>query len=174
MNAVRLIVFSLVVPGFVTGYIPYTIYNKDQVFNIGALRYLGWVFILGGVLLYTWSALNFLLMGKGTPALWLTKKLEFLIGKEPVELVSNGLYRFSRNPMYLGVLSIVFGLSFLLESRTILYYVLILGLFFHLVVIFLEEPHLKRKYGKDYESYLRRTKRWIGMNRIWKKSNHHS
>ncbi len=163
MNVIRLIIFTIVIPGFVIGYVPYSLYNHQEIFEIGILRYSGLIPIGLGVLLYIWSSLNFLLIGNGTPAMWFTKRLKILIGEEPIRLVSSGLYKISRNPMYLGVLNIVFGLSMLFESRSILIYSILLGLFFHLVIILLEEPHLKAKYGRDYETYLKQTNRWFGL-----------
>src|SRR2546427_10525595 len=43
-----------------------------------------------------------------TPAIFFSRRLRLLIGEEPGGLVSGGLYRFSRNPMYFGVLMVVF------------------------------------------------------------------
>ncbi len=163
MNVIRLIIFTIVVPGFVLGYVPYSLYNAQETFGIGFFRYTGLILISVGVLLYIWSVLSFLIKGNGTPAIWFTKYLKILIGEEPIRLVSSGLYKTSRNPMYLGVLMIVFGLSILLESKTILIYTGILGVFFHIVVIFLEEPHLKKNFGKEYELYLKKTHRWFGL-----------
>jgi len=162
MNIIRLIIFTLLVPGFVVVYVPYSIYNQTQMMDIGIFRYFGLPIIPIGFLLYLWSAINFLLQGKGTPAIWLTKRLEFLIGTEPVKLVSKGLYRYSRNPMYLGVVGMVYGISIYFESISTLIYALGISIFFHLVIVYIEEPHLKRKYGQEFESYLQETNRWLG------------
>ncbi len=174
MNALKLIVFTLIIPGFAVGYVPYTIYSSQQIFEISIFRYVGLILIPLGVLIYMWSAINFLRQGKGTPAIWFTKGLKFLIGQEPTKLVSAGLYKISRNPMYLGVIFIVLGQSILFESKTILAYTLILSTIFHFVIIFLEEPHLKKKYGKEYESYLKNTSRWLGPRKKIKMPHHRS
>ena len=169
MDIIRLIIFTIVVPGFVLGYLPYVLYDAQETFGIGILKHSGWVLIAFGVLLYIRSVLNFLIEGKGTPAIWFTKHLKKIIGEEPTKLVSSGLYTTSRNPMYLGVLMIAFGLSILLESKSVLVYSFILVVFFHLVVVFLEEPHLKKKYGEEYEFYLKKTPRWFSLKSIKKK-----
>lgn len=166
MNTIKSIIFTLIVPGFVLGYVPYILYDAQGSFGIGILRNIGWLLIALGTLLYAWSVLNFLIEGNGTPAIWFTKQLKKLIGEEPSKLVSSGLYKISRNPMYLGVLMIVFGQSILLESKSILIYTGILAVLFHLVVVFLEEPHLKKKYGEEYERYLKNTPRWLGLKSI--------
>jgi len=87
--------------------------------------------------------LSFLLKGKGTPAIWFAKHLKFLIGEEPIKMVSSGLYKISRNPMYLGVQNIAFGQAIFFGSMAILIYAGLLTVFFHLTVILLEEPHLR-------------------------------
>ncbi len=150
--------------GTVVGYIPYWLRSQyPQELELGTFKYLGWLFILFGVLLYGWSALTFLLKGDGTPAIWFTKHLKFLVGEEPRKIVTQGLYRFSRNPMYVGVLSFVVGEAFLLESRVLLTYSLIVSAVFYLTVVLVEEPHLKKKYGQEYVDYLQSTPRWLSI-----------
>jgi len=85
--------------------------------NLGA----GWAPILAGTLIYALCLIRFLAAG-GTPAIFFTRPLRFLIGEEPEGLVSGGLYRFSRNPMYLGVLMAVFGQAVLLGSPALAAY----------------------------------------------------
>ena len=161
MNVLKLILFTLIIPGFVAGWAPYILYEAEAVFDLGNIRYIGWLVMLIGAILYIWSSLSFLLQGEGTPAIWFTKRLHFILGEEPVNLVSSGLYKFSRNPMYLGVISFVFGIGIWSQSKYILIYAVALVLIFHLVVVFLEEPHLKKKYGKEFTEYLERTRRWF-------------
>lgn len=164
MKCIRLIAFTILVPGVVAGYIPYSLLNDySQRFEIGILKYLGVILIILGGLFYCWSALSFLLRGGGTPTIWFTKPLKFLLGEEPKKLVSQELYKLSRNPMYIGVLSLVLGIGVLTESVAVCVYGVFLFLLFNAVIIFLEEPHLKKKFGKEYEEYLKRVPRWIGI-----------
>ena len=128
-------------------------------------RYFGLILIILGISLYIWSALSFLLKGKGTPAIWFAKHLKFLIGEEPIKMVSSGIYKISRNPMYLGVLNIAFGQAIFFGSKAILIYAGFLTIFFHLTVIILEEPHLRRKHGQEYEDYTKQVPRWIGLKK---------
>jgi len=165
MNLIRLIIFTAIIPGLVVGYIPYSVHNYLEIFDIGIYKYFGLFVITLGFALYLWSALSFLLKGKGTPTIWLAKHLKFLIGEEPIKLVSSGLYKMSRNPMYLGVLNIAFGQAIFFESRAILIYAGLLSVFFHLVVILLEEPHLKKKHGQEYVDYINQVPRWIGIRK---------
>jgi protein-S-isoprenylcysteine O-methyltransferase Ste14 len=88
----------------------------------------------------------------------------------PKRLVVRGLYRFVRNPMYVGVLTVLFSESIAFRSRRILAYAIVVFVFFNLMVMLYEEPALKRKFGKAYEEYLKSVPRWIprGDNRsLW-------
>ena len=76
-------------------------------------------------------------------------------------LVEAGPYRFTRNPMYLGMvlLQIGFGLLFSLDWALILAPVLFCVL--HFGVVLREEAYLLEKFGAPYEAFLGRTRRWI-------------
>jgi protein-S-isoprenylcysteine O-methyltransferase Ste14 len=93
---------------------------------------------------------RFALQGRGTPAPPL-----------PTErLVVSGLYRHVRNPMYLAVLTVVFGQALLLGSTGLLAYAALLFAAFHLFIVGYEEPTLRRRFGSEYEQYCRRVRRW--------------
>lgn len=81
--------------------------------------------------------------------------------KKVNKLVTSGIYKYSRNPMYLGLLMIVISSSiFYLNIYSIL-----TPLFFYLWInrfqIKREEIFLTEKFGKDYLSYKSNTRRWI-------------
>ncbi|RLD23463.1 MAG: hypothetical protein DRI70_09360 [Bacteroidetes bacterium] len=165
MDLIRLILFTALIPGLVVGYIPYLLRNYSETFDIGIFKYIGLFLIAIGFILYLMSALSFLLKGKGTPTIWFAKHLKFLIGEEPIKLVSSGLYKMSRNPMYLGVQSIALGQAIFFESTMNLFYAGFLIIFFHLVVVLIEEPHLKKKHGQEYVDYTEQVPRWFGKRR---------
>jgi protein-S-isoprenylcysteine O-methyltransferase Ste14 len=166
MNTLRAVAFTILMPGTVVGLVPYLLTRAwNMEFNVGYARYIGLIFLLAGMALYCLSVLAFLVRGGGTPSIWFTRKLRFLLGEEPTKLVSEGLYKLSRNPMYLGVVSIVLGESLLFQLPVLLAYFAFLVPVFHLVVVYLEEPHLRKKYGADYEKYLRSVPRWIGSGK---------
>src|SRR5713226_2993633 len=121
----------------------------------------GWLLVGIGAVIYALCLSRFLLSG-GTPAIFFTRYVKFVIGEEPPKLVQEGLYRISRNPMYLGVLTAVFGQALLFASPSVAFYGAALWLFFHLTVVFLEEPHLRKQRGPSYEEYCRRVPRWLG------------
>jgi protein-S-isoprenylcysteine O-methyltransferase Ste14 len=75
--------------------------------------------------------------------------------------VVHGLYRFVRNPMYIGVGCVLVGEAVLFHSRVLAEYLLVWWLFVFLFVLFYEEPTLRRKFGADYDDYCGRVPRWI-------------
>lgn len=158
MLIVRAILFTILVPGTVAIYVPSLLLAGNAPAG-SAWRFIGLAPIAAGVLGYFACALEFLLRGGGTPAVFFTRPLRFLIGEEPKTVVQTALYERSRNPMYLSVVTVVLGESLLFESRALLYYALFLWLMFHLVVVFVEEPHLRQRPG--YGEYCARVPRWL-------------
>ena len=76
-------------------------------------------------------------------------------------LVGDGFYRFSRNPMYLGILMILTGWGLWLGNVLNL---VLLGLFIWVInelQIKPEEKALREKFGAAYEAYCKRVRRWI-------------
>jgi len=155
----RGLLFTLLVPGVVGVWVPLTL-GAGASAQAGFWR-AGWIAIAGGAALYLWCLLRFLAAG-GTPAIFFTRHLRFLIGEEPDSLVHGGPYRFSRNPMYLGVLLVVFGQAAILASLPVALYGACLWLAFHIVVVGLEEPHLRATQGTAYADYCRGVPRWFG------------
>ncbi len=85
--------------------------------------------------------------------------------EEPGELVTDGLFRISRNPMYLGL--VVAGLGAALVSATLA--ALVLSAVFALIVRYwymaFEENAMLRRFGEPYQAYCRRVGRWFGRRR---------
>jgi len=156
---IRGLVFTLLVPCVLSAYVPYLIYGGNSA--RGGLWDAGWLLVGAGAFVYGWCLFEFLFSG-GTPAIFFTRDLKFLLGEEPPKLVLRGLYRVSRNPMYIGVLLAVFGLAVLFGSSDAAIYGALLWLCFHLVVVFLEEPHLRKERGEPYDEYRRKVPRWLG------------
>jgi len=162
MLYLRGLIFTILVP-FVVGVVVPSLLNRDTHAAI-ELKTTGGLVILIGAVLYGMCLLRFLLSG-GTPAIFFTRHLKFLIGEEPSKLVHEGIYRFSRNPMYLSVLLVVFGQAIFFRSSEIAFYGITLFFLFHLVVVFIEEPHLRSERGAAYEEYFQRVARWLGRPR---------
>jgi protein-S-isoprenylcysteine O-methyltransferase Ste14 len=89
------------------------------------LRAVGMVCVAGGLAVLIDSVLRFAIEGRGTPA----------PVAPPEQLVVSGLYRYVRNPMYVAVLCLVLGQALLFGSTTLLWYLIVLWLMFHLFVV---------------------------------------
>jgi len=76
-------------------------------------------------------------------------------------LVSDGLFRWSRNPMYLGFVLLLLGIAILLGTATPFAGPLIFAIVADRWYIGFEERAMRQKFGADYEAYRRRTRRWI-------------
>jgi protein-S-isoprenylcysteine O-methyltransferase Ste14 len=76
-------------------------------------------------------------------------------------IVSSGVYRFSRNPIYIAFLLIVLGFAFCANSMWFLLSAGILFVLLHLGVIKREERYLSHRFGETYQAYCRRVRRWI-------------
>lgn len=80
---------------------------------------------------------------------------------EPSVLVVDGLYGFSRNPMYLGFALLILGVWVLLGTLSTLYVAVLFILITDRCYIRFEEAMLDRKFGKAYREYKKRVRRWI-------------
>ena len=79
----------------------------------------------------------------------------------PGQLVVTGLYRYVRNPMYVGVLILLIGEVILFRSINLLIYTVCWFAFVHLNVILWEERLLRHKFGDSYTRYRAAVRRWI-------------
>ncbi len=144
------VAFTLVVPGTVAVYIPLFVFT-ERTWASGFLLGVGVFFIVLGSGLYLWTVWDFATRGLGTPAPIAA----------PKKLVSHGLYQYSRNPMYVGVVLVILGWASARPSWNVFLYAAGIGLAFHLRVVLHEEPHLRNEFGEEYEDYCSRTRRWF-------------
>jgi protein-S-isoprenylcysteine O-methyltransferase Ste14 len=154
MILLKTIIFSFLVPGTVTVLVPYWLLSSRFAplpLQFGVFRYCGVPLILVGVSVYFWCAWDFTFAGRGTPA-----PID-----PPKELVVRGLYRYVRNPMYSGILSILLGEALFFESQRLLAYTGVAFIFYYLIVLLYEEPVLKQKFGESYRKYCQSVPRWL-------------
>jgi protein-S-isoprenylcysteine O-methyltransferase Ste14 len=76
-------------------------------------------------------------------------------------LVVGGLYRFSRNPMYFGMLTILLGWAAYLAQPMTLVLVAAFVVLIEVLQIRPEEKALEKKFGEEYRAYKKRVRRWI-------------
>ncbi len=90
-------------------------------------------------------------------------------GQDVSRLVKTGIYRWSRNPQYIGWFFILFGVSLAGRSSLALLLSSVGALLFHFYTIRMEEPYLERIFGEEYVLYRATTPRHIGIPRPLKK-----
>ncbi len=76
-------------------------------------------------------------------------------------LVTDGPYRFTRNPMYLGMTVLQFGLALTFSLDWALFGALIVWALLHYGVVLREEAYLTELFGAPYEDLLKTTRRWL-------------
>ena len=89
------------------------------------------------------------------------------IAANPNQLVTSGIYRFSRHPMYLAIFLISLGSGIAAVSVLFIFISIILFFCLHREAL-IEERYCTDKYGSDYSDYLSRVPRWIGLPRVTK------
>ncbi|NIS78859.1 MAG: hypothetical protein GTO14_01210 [Anaerolineales bacterium] len=80
------------------------------------------------------------------------------------ELATDGPYRFTRNPQYLGDILLIAGYAVLCNSLLV-YITGVMGILWFILAPFTEEPWLRRKYGQAYEIYASRVPRFLTFRR---------
>ncbi len=81
--------------------------------------------------------------------------------KKNTVLVTTGPFRWTRNPMYLGIITLLMGVALLVGTITVMIAVLVFFLFVNVVSIPFEEEKMERQFGDDYRAYKARVRRWL-------------
>ena len=104
----------------------------------------------------------------GSIALALLARREMVRAKTPLnvrkpttEIVTSGVFQFSRNPIYLGMVLLCLGTAFLLDSLWFLALCAPLAIVLQRGVIEPEEAYLEQKFGDKYLRYKAKVRRWI-------------
>ena len=147
----RALIAFLALPGVVAFLVPLMLLRPEAA---------GWTISTSGAILVTVGTVllascvrEFYVAGSGTLAPW----------APPKHLVVTGLYRFSRNPMYVAVLCTVAGWAIGYRSAAIGIYAVGLLIAFHLRILWHEEPFLARTHGDEWRAYAARVPRWLGF-----------
>src|SRR5690606_20983792 len=153
--AFRNLLFTLLQPGLVAGLIPYWILGNraGETFNnpLNSLQYIAILIFAAGTAILIYCIIMFAIKGKVT-----------LSPADPTtDLVVSGLYRFSRNPMYIGLMLMLVGEAIFFFSVRLWIYTAFVFIAVNFFVIFHEEPRLKRDFGAEYRQYLKTVRRWL-------------
>jgi protein-S-isoprenylcysteine O-methyltransferase Ste14 len=151
---IRNLVFTILQPGIVAGLIPYLVvrdqFRQKLSFQQPQLIVSLLVFMIGfAAMIY--CIYQIAVDGRGTLSPF----------DRTQKLVIKGLYRFSRNPMYVGVIGMLIGESIFFQGYLLWIYTLLVFILFNGFIFFIEEPRLKKDFGEDYLNYCRKVRRWI-------------
>lgn len=151
--ALRSLLFLVLLPGTVVGYIPFRILRGSAKLVMPPLSVdavLAGCVGLVGISVLLRCVWDFFTAGRGTLA-----PID-----PPRHLVVRGLYRFTRNPMYNGVVVALLGEAWFFRSYAVLQYAILMFGIFHLMVVLYEEPALARRFGQGYCAYCKAVPRW--------------
>lgn len=161
--ATRMVVYAVAFVVFVFGLGPAAFHYGARAIGLDALGAklfgllgaaaapVGLAVFLLGFIAYLICSLWLVIVGKGP----------FVEFDPPREFVATGPYRWLRNPVVVALLTTGFGEALYFRSIGILIFVL-LGLpACHLLVTRIEEPRLRRRFGRSYEAYCQAVHRWL-------------
>ena len=151
----RALLAFLALPGLFALFLPWVLVAVDPWRGSGFL--FGAAILAAGIVGLLWCIRDFYVSGRGTLGPW----------DPPKRLVVVGLYRYTRNPMYLSALSIVGGISLCAGSPLVAVYLIVLGLFFHLRVVFNEELWLSKQFSSEWAAYSAAVPRWLPRLTPW-------
>ena len=154
---VRSVLAALALPGVIGGLVPWLILGRAlHVTAAPPARLVAALLMMeAGLALLVWCIVLFAIVGRGTLA----------PVDPPTVFVARGPYRFTRNPMYVGVTTWLVGLAVLTANQPLAWYALVVAVAFHARVIWNEEPVLRRRFGASYDHYCARVPRWFGSRR---------
>ena len=155
VNVLKTALVALLLHGVFTVAVPYSILRLTARFDwlhfdLGT-QIAGWVLVALGALLYIVAGYELLLLSETTAT-----PLD-----EPIRLRIGGLYRWSRNPMLLGVVVVLIGESLAFQSFALLAYALLYWIWLTVFLVLIEEPAMRRRFGDDFDRYRRRVPRWF-------------
>ena len=155
--------FFVAAPLVLAGFVPWWITHwefRPAFFGYVLTRAIGLMLIIAGVPGLVDSFARFALQGLGTPApITPTQKL-----------VTTGLYRYVRNPIYVAVVAVILGQALLFSDWRLLWYAALFWLTCHIFVVVYEEPTLERTFGAEYEDFRANVPRWIPRLTPWRAS----
>ena len=151
----RNLFFTVLQPGMVAGRIPYLILGSPSTAtfknSLSSIQYIAIFIFAAGVAILFYCISMFAVKGKGT-----------LSPADPTKkLVVSGLYKFSRNPMYIGVMLMLIGEAVFFSSSRLWIYTTIVFIAFNLFIVLHEEPRLREDFGTEYQQYLKTVRRWL-------------
>ncbi len=150
----RAIAYGTLFVGFLFIYLPARILSWVGIARPEAMAWpqiAGIIITSAGAAVALWCVVSFIWIGRGTPAPF----------DPPRKLLIRGPYRFVRNPMYIGAGLALAGAALFFASVSLLVYGALFVFAAHFIVVFYEEPTLRRSFGAEYDAYCRQVRRWV-------------
>ena len=145
--------FFAIAPGVVAGLVPWWLTGwrvRGPLAHWAPVRVAGVIMLTAGAVVLAQAFVRFVAEGRGTPA-----------PVAPTErLVTGGLYRHVRNPMYVAVVAAITGQALALGQPVLLGYAAAVWITVASFVRWYEEPALARQFGAQYEAYRRSVRAW--------------
>ena len=112
--------------------------------------YFGFILIVTGIIINLWTDQLF-------------KKVNTTVKpfKDPKVFLTSGPFRISRHPMYLGMTSILLGVSIIHGTISTLLFPIVFVILMEFLFIPFEEKNLDRVFGLEYSDYKKKVRRWI-------------
>jgi protein-S-isoprenylcysteine O-methyltransferase Ste14 len=123
--------------------------SRQEFFDSEVVAWIGVLFCLAGVVGLAWSLVSF---GRS-----------FRVGidtEQPDKLITTGIFRLSRNPIYVAFAFVLLGQFLIFPNAILLAYALAAAWLVHRQVL-LEEQYLRTHYGQQYADYCRRVRRYL-------------
>lgn len=98
-------------------------------------------------------------------SVWNFRSFDRMSGRQTDLLVTEGIYRFSRNPQNTGWVICSFGICYMGSSGLGVSLSILFARGLHVYIVYMEEPHLIGLYGNEYKNYMASTPRYLGIPR---------
>jgi protein-S-isoprenylcysteine O-methyltransferase Ste14 len=118
------------------------------------INLIGILFLPVGMILVIWA--NYTLLHIGKIGLRNREPMQ-----RPSTLVLVGPYKFTRNPIYLGVLIMALGLTIVWSGLVMFLCTIIIFIIFRYIFIKREEIILEEEFGNEYRDFKKRVRRWV-------------
>ena len=145
---IKALLAFLLLPFMVTGTVPVLIILFGQHHFEGF--WWGRIPFTAGCLMLFMSVVAFYVEGHGTLAHW----------SPPKKMIRSGCFKYTRNPMYVGVILILIGESLISGSLWLLAWMTVITIAFNFHIRIVEEPWLEKTFGEEWFDFKRTVPRW--------------
>lgn len=137
-------------PLIFAGLVALGLFLDGEALAFGSIQIIGALLGVAGLVLIA-MALGLFRRSKTRPEPW----------QPSTALVSGGIYRLTRNPMYLGMAMISLGVALAFSSLAASVLAIVAAVIIDRTVIMREEAYLMRRFGQDYARYASGVRRWL-------------